>query len=222
MKNIELIKNICNDSIIEGENLINTQWSNDSIGGGYKIMNPTKYVDLERFKKWKSNCNVLMNILGDLSDPWNEIFEGKQANTLTNTKSMIGGLKSINETLDKGYLIRIEDLIFAEAFSNLIEQSEYLFSQNYFLAAGVICRAVLEEKLRNLCISQSINFSKSKPTLNDYNTELYKTKFYDKIQFKNIDSLIVIGNSAAHNQSANKDEIQRMIAEVKKVLLKYT
>jgi len=65
--------------------------------------------------------------------------------------SMIGGLKSISDTLDKGYLLRIEDLIFADAFSNLIDQADYLFEQSYILAVGVIARAVLEEKLRNAC-----------------------------------------------------------------------
>ncbi|MBC8386077.1 MAG: hypothetical protein H8E57_11225 [Candidatus Cloacimonetes bacterium] len=220
MKNIEIIKQICNDCIIEGETLLNTQWINDSMGM-LQIMNPTTYVNLEGFEKWKSNCNVLLNILGDLSDPWNEIFKTDNINTLTNTKSMIGGLKSIKDNLGKGYLIRIEDLIFAEAFSNLIEQSEYLYSQNYFLAAGVIGRAVLEEKLRNLCESQRVVFSKSRPTLSDYNIELYKAKFYSKPELKKIDYLISIGNNAAHNQPVTKDEIGRLIKEVKKILAKY-
>src|SRR6185369_3135336 len=105
------------------------------------------YVSLEDFKKWKSNCNVLINLLGDLADPWKDVFQGDKGNTLTNATSMLGTLKSLDDTINKGYLIRFEGLVFAEAFSNLIDQSEYLYSENYFLAAGVIARAVLEEKL---------------------------------------------------------------------------
>jgi hypothetical protein len=191
------------------------------MGGDFYIVNPTTYVDLEGFKKWKSNCNVLINLLGDLSDPWKEIFKGEKGNTLTNTKSMIGGLKSISDTLAKGYLLRIEDLIFAEAFSNLIDQADYLFEQNYILAAGVIARAVLEEKLRNICDAQGIQIQKQRPTLSDFNNELYKAKFYDKVEFKNIDFLSSIGNNAAHNQPIKNEEIRKLIDSIKDLLLRY-
>lgn len=220
MKQISVVKKICYECIQEGEALLNTEWTKTHMGQ-FQYLDPKTYVDLEGFKKWSSNCKVLINILGDLSSPWKEIFEGDKGNTLINAKSMIGGLKSISDTLDKGYLIKIEDLIFAEAFSNLVDQSEYLFEQNYFLAAGVITRAVLEEKLRNLCSSQGIQFSKHRPTLADFNNELYKTKFYDKIEFKNIDLLSSIGNNAAHNQPIKKDEIQKLIDGTKDFLLRY-
>ena len=220
MKNIDIIKTICNDCIVEGESLLTTKWSRDTMGG-FQVMNPTSYVDLENFKKWKSNCNVLISLLKDLSEPWNEIFNGEKINTLSNAKSMLGGLKSISDTIAKGYLLRIEDLIFAEAFSNLIEQSEYLYGQNYFLAAGVIARAVLEEKLRNLCIAQKIILQKPRPTLTDYNNELYKAKYYDKIELKNIDYLTSIGNNAAHNQPIVQIEIKSLIDGVKNILMKY-
>ena len=127
----------------------------------------------------------------------------------------------MSETIENGYLIKIEDLVFAEAFANLIEQSEYLFNQDYILAAGVIARAVLEEKIRNLCSQQNISFSKLHPTLSDYNQELYKLKLYSKIEFKKIDFLISIGNSAAHNNEFTKGEIMKLIEGVKSLLEKY-
>ncbi len=214
MKNIEVLKKICEDCIIEGESLMETQFV------GYELTGD-KYVDLEKFHKWKSNCNVLINLLGELSNPWKSIFDGDKGNSLVNAMTILGGIKSINETIDKGYLLRIEDIIFAEAFSNLIEQAEYLYSQQYILAAGVLGRAVLEEKLRNLCSSQEIEFKKSRPTLSDYNMELYKSKFYDKIEHKNIDYLISIGNSAAHNQPITKEDVKDLIDGVNRILIKY-
>jgi len=223
MRNLEIIKRICNDSIQEGELLLKTEWAHDPFEGSdmFFSVNPTHYVSLEDFKKWKSNCNVLINLLGDLADPWKDVFQGDKGNTLTNATSMLGTLKSLDDTINKGYLIRFEGLVFAEAFSNLIDQSEYLYSENYFLAAGVIARAVLEEKLRNLCDNQKIAFSKSKPTLSDYNGELYKAKHYDKVEFKNIDLLISIGNNAAHNQPIQQQEIKKLIDGVKNILSKY-
>jgi hypothetical protein len=220
MRNVEIIKKICSDCIVEGESLLKTKWSNSSMGD-FHVVNPTQYVDLEKFSKWKTDCNVLINMLGDLSSPWDEIFKGDKNNLLVNAVSMNGGLKSIMNSLEKGYLIKIEDLVFAEAFSNLIEQSEYLYNQNYFLAAGVIARAVLEEKLRNICKSQNITFSKPLPTLSDFNNELYKVRFYDKIELKNIDFLISVGNSAAHNQPITKEGVKSLIDGINRILLKY-
>lgn len=222
MKNLEIIKTICNDSIREGELLLKTKWVHDPFSGSmFVTVNPEVYVSLEGFNKWKSNCNVLINLLGDLANPWKETFENNMANTLTNATSMLGALKSMSEIIDKGYLIKFEDLVFAEAFSNLIDQSEYLFNESYFLAAGVIARAVLEEKLRTLCENLKLTFSKAKPTLSDFNGELYKSKQYDKIEFKNIDLLISIGNNAAHNQPITQADIKKLIDGVKNILSKY-
>lgn len=220
MKNTDLIKNLCADCINEGESLLKTKWTQTHMGG-FVVMNPTTYVDLQRFEKWKADCNVLMSLLKDLSTPWSRTFADNEENTLSNATSMLGALKSIKDTIDKGYLLRIEDLIFAEAFSNLIEQAEYLLSQNYDLAAGVIARAVLEERLRNMCDALGIQFQKARPTLSDYNNELYKANHFDKLTLKNIEYLTAIGNSAAHNQPTTPIDIKNLIDGVKGILLKY-
>ena len=143
------------------------------------------------------------------------------ANTLNNTYNILGTLKSMKETIDNGYLLRFEDIIFAETFSNLIDQSEYLFKQGYILAAGVLGRAVLEEKLRNLCKSHNVFLTKKQTTISGYNMELYKSKIYDKIEFKNIDLLASIGNNAAHNKPITKEEVKKLLTGVLLLLNKY-
>ena len=113
---------------------------------------------------------------------------------------MLGALESISEDVVAGRLARYEDIVFAEAFSNLIEQAEYLLDKEYFLAASVLFRAVLEEKLRRLCDAHSENPETPRPTISDYNQSLYKATVYDKITFKNVDSMAAIGNEAAHHK----------------------
>jgi len=220
MKHLELIKNLCQECIKEGEAVLSTEWLNDRMGS-LRIANPESYVELEKFKKWKSNCDVLIDLLGDLAKPWIDSIGGDSSNTMVKAKEIMGALKSIYETVERGYLTKIEDLIFAEAFTNLIEQAKYLYSQGYLLAAGVIARAILEEKLRNLCSQQSISLSKSHPTLSDYNQELYKSNNYSKIEFKKIDFLISIGNGAAHNNEFTKEDIMKLIEGVISLLKKY-
>ena len=107
------------------------------------------------------------------------------------------------------------------AFTTLSEQAEYLLDQGYFLASGVILRAVLEERLRSLCQHRLISFNKANPTLNDYNTELYRARIYDKILLKEIDTLIAIGNEAAHNDAGfTVDKAKQLNNGVKSILLK--
>ncbi len=156
-----------------------------------------------------------------ISGPWSNSIGGTNLNTFASTKVVLGALKSIKETIDNGYLLKIEDLVFAEAFSNLLEQAEYLFKSGYLLASGVLGRAVLEEKLRNLCKSKGIVFSKSNPTLTDFNTELYKLKYYDKIEFKSIDYLISVGNNAAHNLPIQESDVKKLLEGVVEVLKKH-
>ena len=218
--NLDLINKLCQKCIVEGEALIQKQWQNRTMGG-MQVLNPSTYVPLEGFRKWESNCYVLINLLGGLSKPWDNALSGNKSNKLTTAKGMVGALKSLKETIDNGYLIRIEDLIFAEAFSNLIEQSEYLLSQGYNLAAGVLARAVLEEKLRNLCNSEKVVFATKRPTLSILNTELYKRGYYDKIEFKNIDLLTAIGNNAAHNKPITKEEVKKLLEGVLELLKRY-
>src|ERR1039458_7450598 len=101
----------------------------------------------------------------------------------------------------EGVLLQLEDLVLADAFANLLEQAKYLLGQGYFLASGVILRAVLEERLRRLSDRHGLTLSKPKPTLSDYNTELYRAGVYGKVTFKDVESLVAVGNAAAHKDT---------------------
>jgi hypothetical protein len=123
-----------------------------------------------------------------------------------------GALKGIRQSLQEGLIVRFEDLVLAETFSDLCEQADYLFQQGYFLAAAVIARAVLEERLRRLCTAHECLPDRERPTLGDFNTELYKRTIYDKITFKHVDALAAIGNNAAHNNpDLEKQDVRRLL-----------
>lgn len=219
MKNLALVKKLCDECVAEGAKVLNTKWTKNQYYG-QQVINSNDFVDLEVFTKWKSNCNVLMNILGELSKPWKDSIEGEKGNSLVNAKSIYGVIQSLQETINNGYLVSVEDLIYAEAFSNLLEQAEYLLEQKFFLASAVLSRAVLEEKLRSICDREKIVFKKQRPTLVDYNQELYKSKFYSKVENKNIDYLTSIGNNAAHNKDFIETDSVKLLEGVKNILTK--
>src|ERR1035441_3032187 len=60
-------------------------------------------------------------------------------------------VRAAGEDLSREYLFETTALIRAEVFSDVLEQAEYLFQQDFYQAAAVLAGAVLEDSLRNLC-----------------------------------------------------------------------
>ncbi len=151
-------------------------------------------------------------MLGSLAEPWRPVLGNDSTNYFACAESTQGALKGVKQSLEEGLLVRFEDIVLAEAFSDLYEQADYLFSKGYFLASGVIARAILEERLRRMCIANNCIPQKERPTLGDFNTGLYKKNIYDKITFKHVDALAAIGNDAAHNDPGlKKEDVRRLL-----------
>jgi hypothetical protein len=122
----------------------------------------------------------------------------------------------------RGLLVAVEDLVRAEAFESLLEQADYLLASGYALAAGVLGRAVLEEHLRKWCEVKGCRPAKDKPTINDYNSELYKAKHLNLSQMKHVESLAAVGNEAAHNKpTLTADGVERLLRDVRELLAKH-
>jgi|GEM_PF-1458809 len=221
MKTNEKITSLVEKLIHNGESLCKNPWEDNQFKN---IGIVTRFVDLEGFNKWLGSFHLLLSLLGPVGKPWQDIYESsKKGNRLENSLSILGSLRSIKESLNDGLLISFEDIVYAEAFSDLIEQAEYLYEQGYFLASGVLLRAILEERLKKLCESKGCQPGKTRPTIIDYNQNLYTTKIYDKITFKHVDSMAAIGNAAAHNDpQLNKQEVERFLRDLPAFLLRFS
>jgi hypothetical protein len=219
MKSQEQILKLVTKLLAEGEAVLSTEWEKS---GNYLTGAP-RYVDLQQFKKWQSSCKLLMAMLGEFAAPWASTLNENSTNQMSNAISMQGSLESLHDAINNNLLVSFEDLVFAEAFSDLMEQANYLFDQNYFLASGVILRAVLEERLSRMCVRNNCFPAKGKPTIADYNSELYRAKIYDKITMKLIESMAAIGNDAAHNKNGlDKSDIERLKHELTAFMQKYS
>lgn len=202
--------------ISEGEDLLENGYT--KVQGRSKQI---KYVDLKGFNKWIASCKYLLSMIGGLANPWKEGIEGHTTHYASVVEVVLGNLESISEAIEHDLFVTIGDLVFAEAFSDLLGQAEYLFEQGYALASGVILRAVLEERLKKLCDSNNIVFEKKKPTINDYNTKLYGAKIYDQITMSSIQTMATIGNKAAHNEpDLDKNEVARFKRDLVEFLRK--
>jgi hypothetical protein len=219
MKKANEINLLCGRCIEDGKAVLTTKWTNHG-SGSFVIMNPTTYVDLQLFSKWKADCLLLLNFLGNSGKPWKALIKEDSINTDANAISIMGAIESIKSAIDNGLINEIEEIINAETFSNLLEQAEYLFDQDYFIASAILCRAVIEEKLKEKCELTQSEITREKPTVNDYSMSLYKSQIIDKVMMKNIEYLASIGNNAAHNLPVAKNDVQSLISGTKEILLR--
>ncbi len=134
---------------------------------------------------------------------------------------MLGRLRGLRDAIRHDLLIRVEDLVSADAFASLLEQADELLSKDYVLAAGVLGRAVLEEHLRKLCERHDC-LPVNRPTINDLNQSLYKSGQLDKLGMQTVTAMATIGNDCAHNttQHTAKD-VGKFLSDVRDFLIRH-
>ena len=123
--------------------------------------------------------------------------------------STIGGiniLKSIRHEIDQDWLTTISQLVSAEIFSDFLEMAKHLLDNKYKDPAAVIIGSVLEEHLRNLCKTNSIDttFLKNGDTVpkkaDTMNADLCKGGAYNLMIQKNVTAWLDLRNNAAHGK----------------------
>lgn len=203
-----------NEELIEeGKAVVASQFDTSVIGA------PT-FVDLQLFYKWWGKVKSFGHQLGLAAKPWQEMFsKDPERNTLAFAKQVLGTLEAIRHELENDHLETVTQLVKAETLADLLDQAENLFENGYYLAAGVIGRAVLEEHLRSICDTLSCSPPKKHPTISDFNQALYGIQHYSKIKMKQIDMLASIGNDAAHNNpNLDSADVKKMLADLPEVI----
>ena len=157
------------------------------------VVPPPPRVDLQKLTKWITGCRNLVHQIGDAARAWWDSFPPPVGVLASLAAIAMGNLEALRESIDMDALVRVEDLITADAFASLLEQAKELLAKDYTLAAGVLGRAVLEEHLRKLCDRHSC-LPSGRPTVNDLNQTLYKGSHLDKLGMKQADTLAAAGN----------------------------
>jgi hypothetical protein len=182
-------------------------------------------VDADGARRWANELRLFKSVAGTVVKPWLNELKHDGGRYLWNLHEPLSALETIKYAMDEGLLVTYKELIFSEAFADLHEQGSYLLSEGYHLAAGVIFRAVLEEKLRSLCIKHTCLPKKVRPTISDYNTALYSATppVYDKTVMHNVTALAAVGNDAAHNKpNLRKEDIERLRDGVSDLLARFS
>jgi len=182
--------------------------------------------DQDLLKKWSNEIILLHSVAGEIVQPWRIRLGHNGIHIAANdVKQVLATLETIRYAISEGLLAKYQDLVYAEALSDLFAQGAYLLEQGYFVAAGVLFRAVLEERLRLLAQNHNCMPKKPNPTINDLNMALYgcNPPIYDKTMMLNITSLASIGNDAAHvNPNLRDTDVARMRDGVRDFLVRFS
>ncbi|MEX2287717.1 MAG: hypothetical protein WD648_11550 [Planctomycetaceae bacterium] len=182
------------------------------------------------FVKWLGSCLNLLRLLGNLGNPFREPFDWSVYDaSVYRAKMMYSYLGSIRDELKHGTLVSIEQFVRAATFDSLLEQAEYVLSEGYFIPAGVLARAVLEEHLRNWCDAAHctpVKPKSRKPTLNDYNDALRAANKYNPSVQKHVLAMSGFGNDAAHydpkvEPGLQESDVEWLLREVREFMVKH-
>lgn len=114
-------------------------------------------------------------------------------------KDLLGVLLAAKSDIESGILLKIEQLIRAEAFADVHEQAVHLLENGYKDAAAVLFGSVLESTLRKLCERQGLAIAFNE-AIDSMNTKLASGtgQLYSKLVQKQITAWADIRNNAAH------------------------
>ena len=140
-------------------------------------------------------------------------------------KAVIGVAESLCKDMQSGYLETYEELIRADVFSDFLEMSDYLLSQEYKDATAVMVGSTLELHLKKLATKHSVaTESIEKPKkANTINEDLVKAGAYNKLEQKSVTAWLDLRNKAAHGeyQSYDKPQVELMLSGVRDFVIRH-
>jgi len=111
----------------------------------------------------------------------------------------------------------IKGVLQANLFDNELDAADHLLKNGHLRAAGAVAGVVLEEHVKAICTTHSIQIRKKKPTISDFNDKLKSEQIYDIVQWRKIQHLGDIRNLCDHKKRRDPkpEEVEELIEGVK-------
>jgi hypothetical protein len=155
-----------------------------------------------------ASLSFIKNLYGENHPYYIDFAERVKGEGYYETENGINILLSIKNEIENDWLISIRQMVSAEIFSDFFEMSKYLLDQKYKDAAAIMIGSVLEEHLRLLCKTHSVDLAILKgddliPKKADtMNADLTKAGVYGLLEKKNVTAWLDLRNRAAHGKYA--------------------
>lgn len=185
--------------ITKGRTLLSTKLHSNYSSSGY--VETGQYVGFRA-----SALSFISGLFGEKHSYYKEFERSVDDSYDYNIDSGVNILLSIRHEIEQGWLTSLKRLVTAEVFSDFLDMSKYLLDENYKDAAAVMIGSVLEEHLRQLCSTYSVDTFIIKG--NDHipkkadlmNSDLTKAGVYGVLEQKNVTAWLDLRNRAAHGK----------------------
>ena len=186
-----------------------------------ELDNPMRMsVESGGFTRWRIGC---LSLLGSLSSP-NDIYlqefqEVCKEAYLDDLERGLGVVRALRDGVEGGYLQKVETLVSAEVFDNLLDMAEHLLDSEYKDPAASLAGAVLEDSLRRICRNNDITV-KNDDNIGSLNQKLFQKTVYGKPQMKQVVHWQSIRDSADHGkfEEYNAETVKNMLEGVRNFL----
>ncbi len=167
----------------------------------------SKYVEQGQYTGFRSaSLSFISGLFGEIHSYYKEFTREVNNSYEYNIQNGIAILQSIRYEIEQGWLTSLRQLVSAEVFSDFLEMSKHLLDEKYKDPAAVMIGSVLEEHLRQLCSSNSVDTEIVKgadriPKKADLmNSDLVKAGIYGVLEQKNVTAWLDLRNRAAHGK----------------------
>lgn len=176
----------------------------------------SNFVDQALFQEWRVQVLNLFERAVSRSDVYFEQAERvKSRCDVGNARALLGILRGFRDDVENGGLRRVEGLVSAEVFSDLLDQAEHLLTEGFVAPAAGLAGAVLERELRSLCSRESLKVKRS-DGLSSMNSKLVAARVYSSIKSKKVELWTKIRNDADHGHfdDLDADDVRSMLKGV--------
>ncbi len=192
-------------------------------------------VFVAEFSALRSQCvNLIRLIFGNQAAGTDYIRRVEGLNhSVSSAQIVLGILIGLRDDYESGLLETLEALIYANLAADYMEQAEELIDEGKrsaigHLPAAVLCGAVLEDTLRQLCSRQTPPIVTKKPNgqpkrLNAMIDDLQRENIFNPLKGNQLRTWAKVRNHAAHGEESefDKNDVEEMLRGVKIFLADY-
>jgi hypothetical protein len=180
-----------------------------------------EFVDANEFREWRVGCIAFLREALGAESPYSKEFEFNcDSPFLSAVARGLAVLRATREYVDFGPVARVEELVAAEIFSDLLGIAARLLHQQGHTAAVVIAASVLEDVMRRSARYRKISIRENVDDLAELNAKLLRGGVYPAAIAKKIESWAALRTraEAAPLGEDARAEVEQMLKGVQDFL----
>ena len=178
-----------------------------------------EFVEAAAFREWRVGCIAFLNEALGSDSPYAKEFEFNcDSPYLSAVARGLAVLRAAREYIDFGPVARVEELVAAEIFTDLLGMAARMLREGRATGAVTVAAAVLEDVMRRSARHRRIDIRENVDDIAALNVKLAASAVYRKPMQDKIDQWAAMRTRAEANLSDTRADIERMLKGVQDFL----